>query len=81
MMKIMGAAYKDGNHLSIDGVEHQSVDAMRIDFLEEAKDWRRVCIDGLIVSVEERGFMSLKHVPKGSEAIDVVVDPFVAKLF
>jgi hypothetical protein len=48
---------------------------LRIDFEEEGEDWkwRRCCVDGLIVGVEEGGWMEVQRL-KGDETLDVLVD-------
>ncbi|KAH8651904.1 ATP-NAD kinase-like domain-containing protein [Tricladium varicosporioides] len=61
-MEIMKAAYADGKHPGIEGVRYDAVDSLRIDFSEKGESWkwRRCCIDGLIVGVEEDGWMEVK---------------------
>jgi hypothetical protein len=66
-------------------VTYEEVEGARIEFLEQDGDavgggegdmegrWRRVCVDGLIVRVEEGGWMEVAKVPEGEEAVDVVV--------
>ena len=73
---IMMEAYKNGNHVGLETVGYESVEGLKISFLEEGEDWkwRRCCIDGLIVGVEEGGWMEIQRVESGSEAVDVVVD-------
>lgn len=77
----MGLAYQGGKHVHEEAVGYQEVTAMRVEFLEKDDEgeqlrgrWRRVCIDGLIVRVEEGGWMEVSLVPGGEErGIDVVV--------
>ncbi|KAF7949427.1 uncharacterized protein EAE97_002936 [Botrytis byssoidea] len=82
-MKVMEEAYKDGNHIGMqwdeDGqkgeVGYESIEKLRINF-EESGDsfkWRRCCVDGLIVGVEEGGWMEVERL-KGEGTVDVVVD-------
>jgi hypothetical protein len=75
-MRIMMEAYNAGNHVNIDVVSYECIDGMRIDLNEEGEDWkwRRFCIDGLTVAVEENGWMDVRTVETGSEAVDVLVD-------
>jgi diacylglycerol kinase family enzyme len=75
-MEIMKAAYNNGTHVGMEEVGYESVDGLRINFLEKGEDWkwRRCCIDGLIVAVEEGGWMEVRRVEDGSEAVEVVVD-------
>lgn len=75
-MEIMKEAYNNGNHVGMETVGYESVEGLRVQFLEEGEDWkwRRCCVDGLIVGVEKGGWMEVQRVKGGSEAVDVVVD-------
>lgn len=75
-MDIMKGAYACGTHLEIEGVGYNAVEGMRIDFIEEGEGWkwRRCCIDGLIVGVEEGGWMEVKLMDRGAEPVLVVSD-------
>jgi hypothetical protein len=66
-------------------VAYEEVRGVRIEFLERDEDasgghgddmegrWRRVCIDGLIVRVEEGGWMEVEEVLDEERPVDVVV--------
>ncbi|KAH8587606.1 ATP-NAD kinase-like domain-containing protein [Bisporella sp. PMI_857] len=58
---IMTAAYQDGNHIHLPEVFNWG--------------WRRCCIDGLIVGVEENGWMKVNTVKSGEEAVQVLLPP------
>jgi diacylglycerol kinase family enzyme len=75
-MEVMKGAYADGKHVGMDNVGYESVDGLRIEFKEEGESWkwRRCCIDGLIVGVEEGGWMEVGLVGEGNEVVDVVSD-------
>jgi diacylglycerol kinase family enzyme len=75
-MEVMKAAYADGKHTEMSEVGYKIVDGLRIEFEEEGESWkwRRCCVDGLIVSVEEGGWMEVGLVGNGNEAVDVVSD-------
>ncbi|RDW77777.1 hypothetical protein BP6252_05830 [Coleophoma cylindrospora] len=89
-MEVMKAAYGNGSHIGMEwqgeaGVEeegktmklgYEAVDGVKIEFQEPGEDWkwRRCCVDGLIVGVEEGGWMVVKKVPQGRECVDVVID-------
>ena len=83
-MEIMKEAYNDGNHVSMEwedeegegNVDYEEVEGLRIDFQEQGQNWkwRRCCIDGLIVGVEEGGWMEVRKVKPGDEPLEVVVD-------
>lgn len=74
---VIKEAYHNGNHVSFDEVGYESISGLRIQFDEagESWKWRRCCIDGLIVGVEEGGWVEVRTVEAGSEAVDIVVDP------
>lgn len=76
-MDIMKEAYNNGNHVGLSNVGYESVLGLKIQFLEPGEDWkwRRCCIDGLIVGIDEGGWMEVRTVETGSEAVDIVVDP------
>jgi hypothetical protein len=83
-MEIMKEAYNDGHHVGMDwedeqgtgNVGYEEVEGLRIEFQEKGEDWkwRRCCIDGLIVGVEEGGWVEVRRVKPGDEAVEVVVD-------
>jgi diacylglycerol kinase family enzyme len=87
VMRIMALAYQGGKHVAEEKVAYEEVRGMRIEFLERDGDeksggnddmegrWRRVCIDGLIVRVEEGGWMEVSQVPQAERAVDIVVAP------
>ncbi|KAH8812123.1 ATP-NAD kinase-like domain-containing protein [Xylogone sp. PMI_703] len=84
-MEIMMKAYDAGKHVDMEWeesngvkqkVDYEEIDGLRIDFKEEGESWkwRRCCIDGLIVGIEEGGWAEIRTVERGSEALDVVVE-------
>lgn len=75
-MEVMKAAYDNGRHLKNQAVGYEKVDGLKIAFREEGEDWkwRRCCIDGSIVGVEEGGWMEVRVLGEGKEAINVVAD-------
>lgn len=75
-MNVMKAAYDNGKHVQQDNVGYSSVENMRIDFKELGTNWkwRRCCIDGLVVGVEEGGWMEVNLLSSSEEAINVVAD-------
>lgn len=81
VMRIMRRAYQGGQHISNGSrkdevVGYEEVEGARIEFLEPGDEqgrWRRVCVDGLIVRVEEGGWMEVTKVEEGGEAVDVLV--------
>lgn len=73
VMSIMGSAYDGGKHVDRAEVGYSEVERLRIDFKEQGEDsrWRRCCIDGSTVAVEEGGWMDVA-LAKG-EVLRVVV--------
>ncbi|PGH17533.1 hypothetical protein AJ79_01133 [Helicocarpus griseus UAMH5409] len=84
-MEIMGLAYNGGKHVGVSEGEggwqavvgYEAVEKVRIDFEEEGEEgrWRRVCVDGTILVVEEGGWVEVERedrevlrlvVPKGA---------------
>ncbi|KAI8937282.1 hypothetical protein NX059_006490 [Plenodomus lindquistii] len=72
-MRIMGLAYQGGKHVDDEKVRYEEVDKLRIRFKESGADgrWRRVCVDGKIVRVEEGGWMVVGKAE--GRVVDVVV--------
>ncbi|KAF4252677.1 hypothetical protein KXV68_005327 [Aspergillus fumigatus] len=62
-MQLMSLAYDGGRHVHESSVLYTELEGFRIDFREAEQKWRRVCIDGKIVIIEEDGWM---EVLKGS---------------
>jgi diacylglycerol kinase family enzyme len=58
-MRLMTLAYQGGQHVREESVMYEEVERVRIDFHEDEERWRRLCIDGKIVAVEEDGWMEL----------------------
>jgi hypothetical protein len=73
-MDILTGAYDGGTHVKNEKVGYEAVKGIKISFQEKGNwKWRRCCIDGLIVGVEEGGWMEVKMVDAGDEAVDVVL--------
>lgn len=77
VMRIMGLAYQGGKHVedASGKVGYEEVEGMRLEMKETGAEgtWRRVCIDGLTVRLEEGGWMDVSKVDESGSAIDVVV--------
>ncbi|KAF7713551.1 Uncharacterized protein PECH_000571 [Penicillium ucsense] len=58
-MRLLMLAYQDGAHVKDELMTYEEVERVRIDFDEEMERWRRVCIDGKIVAVEQSGWMEI----------------------
>lgn len=72
VMRIMGLAYQGGLHVKEEGVDYEDIDGFRIDFNEEDKRWRRVCIDGKIVRVNKDGWVEIRK--ERRDVVDILVD-------
>lgn len=70
-MRIMGLAYQDGKHVEDEMVRYEKVEGVRIEMEEVEEKWRRVCVDGKIVKLEEGGWVEVRK--GGNGAVDVVV--------
>ncbi|KYG44414.1 hypothetical protein M433DRAFT_144931 [Acidomyces richmondensis BFW] len=67
-MRIMKAAYEGGRHIKEEGVGYEEVEGIRIDVQEEGEEggrWRRVCVDGRIVRIEEGGWVEVRRAKGG----------------
>ena len=61
-MRVMKAAYDDGKHVSMPGVRYQAVDEVRVHVKEAEEKWRRICVDGVVVTLEKGGWLEInKH--------------------
>lgn len=71
-MRIMGLAYQGGKHVQDGNVRYEDIDGLRIDFQgrETEARWRRICIDGKIVRIEEDGWVELRKEER--RVLDVV---------
>lgn len=60
-MRIMGLAYQGGRHVDDPAVGYEDVEGLRIGFDGREKEgrWRRICVDGTIVRVEEGGWVEI----------------------
>jgi diacylglycerol kinase family enzyme len=63
VMRLMGLAYKGGEHVKEEGVGYEEVEGFRISFDDDADvdpKWRRICVDGKIVVVEPKGWVEVR---------------------
>ncbi|KAK3679260.1 hypothetical protein LTR78_000821 [Recurvomyces mirabilis] len=59
-MDIMTKAYDGGKHADDPRVGYEEIEGLRIEFDEEDARWRRICVDGKIVRVEEGGWVEAR---------------------
>lgn len=77
IMGIMTKAYDGGKHVNDTGndkVTYEEIERIRIDFQEEGEEstWKRVCIDGLIVRVEQGGWVDVRKMKDTEGPLDIV---------
>lgn len=58
-MRLLELAYQGGQHVHEPAVTYEEIEGFRVAFNEESEKWRRVCVDGKIISVEEGGWMEV----------------------
>lgn len=73
VMRILGLAFEGGSHVDDEAVGYENVEGLRIDFDERDARWRRVCVDGKIVRVGERGWVEIRK-NTGADILDIVID-------
>ncbi|KAL2803320.1 ATP-NAD kinase-like domain-containing protein [Aspergillus granulosus] len=59
-MQVLSLAYQNGQHIQDNDVMYCEIEGFRIGFDEPEGKWRRVCIDGRVVMVEEGGWMEVR---------------------
>lgn len=74
-MQLMNHAYRGGQHVQEDHVYYSEIAGFRIDFDEKDEKWRRVCVDGKIVAVEEQGWMEVSMGNRFALNLLVPADP------
>lgn len=72
VMRIFELAYQGGLHIDDADVQYNDIDGLRIDFEEQDERWRRVCIDGKVVRVNEGGWVEIRK--ERRNMIDIIVD-------
>lgn len=68
-MDVMMKAYDNGKHVDMkwddgEAVGYEEVDEIRITALDQDPRWRKVCIDGTIIELPERGQMTVQRETK-----------------
>nr|POF04029.1 sphingosine kinase 1 [Quercus suber] len=70
VMGLMTKAYQGGQHVQDERVTYQEINGFRIDFDEVDAKWRRICIDGKIIRVEEGGWVEARSGVQG--VLDII---------
>ncbi|KAF2225553.1 ATP-NAD kinase-like domain-containing protein, partial [Elsinoe ampelina] len=65
LMGVMEGAYQEGKHVGMQGVHYREVDGVRIEVVEPEERWRRVCVDGTIVALEQGGWVQVEKEGRG----------------
>lgn len=60
-MRLLGLAYQQGAHVHEKAVTYGDIVGFKITFREKNEKWRRVCIDGKIIAVEENGWIEVRR--------------------
>ncbi|KAL3459978.1 ATP-NAD kinase-like domain-containing protein [Aspergillus heterothallicus] len=59
-MRVLSLAYQDGQHVQDNDVMYCEIEGLKIKFNEPDGRWRRVCVDGRVVMIEEGGWMEVR---------------------
>ncbi|CEL11397.1 hypothetical protein ASPCAL14499 [Aspergillus calidoustus] len=59
-MQVLSLAYQNGQHILDSDVEYREIEGIRIGFDEPEERWRRVCIDGRVIMIEEGGWLEVE---------------------
>jgi len=70
-MNLLTLAYQGGKHVEDERVGYREILGLRIEFDEQDARWRRVCVDGKIVRVEEGGWVEVRS-GTGEGLVDLV---------
>jgi diacylglycerol kinase family enzyme len=74
VMRLVRLAYAGGKHVDDPAVTYEEIAGLRVDFDEEDERWRKVCVDGAIVVVEEGGWAEVWRDQQRS-TVDILIDP------
>lgn len=72
VMRILSLAFQGGSHVEDAAVGYENIDGLRIDFDEKDSRWRRVCVDGKIVRVNEGGWVEVRKSTR--DVVDLIAD-------
>jgi diacylglycerol kinase family enzyme len=60
-MNLMGLAYQNGRHVQNESVLYEAIESVRIHLNEAEERWRRLCLDGQVIVVEENGWVEVRR--------------------
>ena len=72
IMRILGLAFAGGRHIGENTVNYHEIEGLRIEFEEPDSRWRRICVDGKIISVGEGGWMEMRR--EARDVLDLIAD-------
>lgn len=72
LFQLLQPAFQGGGHVENPAVFYKEFRHLRIDMGEKDSNWRRVCVDGKIIMVNEGGWVEIHEQEK--DVLDVVVD-------
>lgn len=70
--EILQPASQGGGHIENSAVFYEEFRHLRIDMMEKDPNWRRICVDGKIIMVNEGGWLEVHRQER--DVLDVVVD-------
>jgi diacylglycerol kinase family enzyme len=72
LSELLKLAFQGGRHIESTAVYYVEFRQLRIDFEEEDIRWRRVCVDGKIITVNAGGWVELKRQER--DVLSIIVD-------
>lgn len=72
LFRLLQPAFQGGRHVENPAVYYNQFHRLRIDMVEEDPKWRRVCVDGKIIMVNEGGWVEIQRQQR--DVLDLVVD-------
>lgn len=72
LFQLLQRASESGQHVENNAVCYNRFRHLRIDMVENDPKWRRICVDGKIIMVNEGGWVEIRRCE--SDVLDVVVD-------
>ncbi|KAI4230362.1 MAG: hypothetical protein L6R40_008027 [Gallowayella cf. fulva] len=61
VMRLIGMAMRGGGHEKDGMAQYAPINGLKIEFRESDSRWRRVCVDGKIIRVDEGGWMEVRR--------------------
>jgi diacylglycerol kinase family enzyme len=58
-MNLMTLAYQNGRHVQNEVIRYEAIESIRVHLKEVDERWRRLCLDGQVIVVEEDGWVEV----------------------